>query len=86
MDLETRYRSKWRDRDVGDPEPASETVYEVILSHLEGAGRKVFTTRELQDEMRQPYSFEQLHASLELGEEVEMLEHDMNLWLYADQI
>lgn len=84
MELETRYQTRWRDRNISEPEPASETIYSVIRSHLEGSGRKVFTTRELKQEMRPPYSFEQLHQSLELGDEVELLERDMNLWLYED--
>ncbi|MFB6190023.1 MAG: hypothetical protein ABEJ91_00445 [Candidatus Nanohaloarchaea archaeon] len=86
MELENRYQSSWRNREVGEAEPASEAIYRVILSHLNGSGRTVFSTRELRDEMPQPYSFEQVHASLELGGEVEMLEEDTNLWLYTGQV
>lgn len=87
MSLGTQYDITFEARSLlEDPDPGSGMVAKVIESHLEGDGRRIFTTRELLEEMRQPYCYSQLQNSAGRSEYIDLLEEDMDLWLYVGQV
>lgn len=89
--LDFSYSSHVSEEDVeAARERKAEHVYESFVYPVleDSSGRKVFQVNEVKDEIRPPYSYREVkdaleYASSETGE-VDLLEEDMDLFLYSE--
>lgn len=68
----------------------AEHVYNTFVNDIlnQFDSRKIFQPNEVREEMRPPYTYTEIKSALEYGAEnkddVELLESDMDLFLYED--